>query len=127
MKLFRFMLLAIMLMSCSSFQANNTEEVISEEVWHWCVGNHRYISYNYDYLWKDEDLRNEEIDYTEIHKLFSTLLAAFDLSKTQQLIENNNLNYSNLLESEFYTALQVKEEAHLEICTIWFNMNNPNK
>ena len=132
MKFKYLVIVLLILVSCTSLESNNSEssmttKIVSDEVWHWCVGNFKYMYSNYNYLYLSglTDQRNVEIDYTEIDKLYNTLITAKKLfiNETQisKILDDQNIFDLN----QFFEALELKDDVALEVCKIWFNMNNP--
>jgi len=137
MKFKYFFIFLFIILSCTPGETNNTEEVIeevveeniSDEVWHWCVGNHYYAARHYDkiltsnYYNPSPSQQEEIIDLAEIAKLNDTLYSAY----TIWFVDNGYSEdpYKDVRNENFNEWLRLKYETPLEICAIWFNINNP--
>jgi len=113
---------------------NNSEEVneeviISEEIWHWCYGNSFFLNRSDIYI--DDPYVLQRMDIYKIRYLSSTLGAAeifwFKESRDPEIYneENNWGNPANIYSVDFENSIINKDERSLEICRIWFNINNP--
>ena len=127
LKINKYIFVSVFLfLSCTPtpVEINSSEEVfeeviISEEVWHWCYGNYSYLIRN-----ERRSTYSGMLEVLDVNKLFY-LRDTFSAAEAIYDEENKYGIRVGVSDEEREISIINKDEISLEICRIWFNINNP--